>query len=60
MVVIFVGIDPAIGGGFGLLPVAILVLTLAGAGAVVGAIHGLTLVRLLRSRYSDRDRIRAS
>ena len=51
MVVIFAGIDPAIGGGFGLLSVAILALTLACAGAVVGAIHGLALVWLLRSRH---------
>jgi hypothetical protein len=47
MVVIFVGIDPAIGGGLGLRSVAILGFTLACAGAVVGAIHGLALVRLL-------------
>ncbi len=49
MVVIFAGIDPAISGGFGLLSVAILALTLTCAGAVVGAIHGLALVWLLRS-----------
>jgi hypothetical protein len=49
MVVIFVGIDPAIGGGFGPFSVAILVFTLALTGAVVGTIHGLALVRLLRS-----------
>ena len=49
MVVIFAGIDPAISGGFGLRSVAILALTLACAGAVVGAIHGLPLVWLLRS-----------
>jgi hypothetical protein len=49
MVVIFAGIDPAISGGFGLLSVAIRGLTLACAGAVVGAIHGLALVWLLRS-----------
>jgi hypothetical protein len=49
MVVIFAGIDPAISGGFGLLSVAILAITLACAGAVVGAIHGLALVWLLRS-----------
>ena len=49
MVVIFAGIDPAISGGFGFLSVAILTLTLACAGAVVGAIHGLALVWLLRS-----------
>ncbi len=51
MVVIFAGIDSAIGGGFGLLSVVILALTLACAGAVVGAIHGLALVWLLRSRH---------
>ena len=49
MVVIFTGIDPAISGGFGFLSVAIVALTLACAGAVVGAIHGLALVWLLRS-----------
>ena len=50
IVVIFTGIDPAISGGFDLRSVAILGLTLACAGAVVGAIHGLALVWLLRSR----------
>jgi hypothetical protein len=49
MAVIFASIDPAISGGFGLLSVVILGLTLACAGAVVGAIHGLALVWLLRS-----------
>jgi hypothetical protein len=48
MVVIFAGIDPAISGGFGFLSVAIIALTLACAGAVVGAIHGLALVWLLQ------------
>ncbi len=49
MAVIFVGIGPALGGGgFGLGSVAILLFTLACAGGVVGAIHGLALVRLLR------------
>jgi NhaP-type Na+/H+ or K+/H+ antiporter len=55
MVVIFVGIDPAMDGGFGLRAVGILVITLACAGAVVGAIHGLALVRLLRSVRLARD-----
>jgi hypothetical protein len=49
MAVIFASIDPAISGGFGLLSDVILGLTLACAGAVVGAIHGLALVWLLRS-----------
>jgi hypothetical protein len=49
MVVIFAGIDPAVSGGFDFLSVAIVALTLACAGAVVGAIHGLALVWLLRS-----------
>jgi hypothetical protein len=49
MVVIFVGIDPAISSGVDLLSVTILALTLACAGAVVGAIHGFALVWLLRS-----------
>ena len=45
MAVIFVGIGPALGGGgFGLGSVAILLFTLACAGAVVGAIHGLVVV----------------
>lgn len=48
MVVIFAGFDPSMDGGFGLRAVAILILTLVCAGAVVGAIHGLALVRLLR------------
>jgi len=54
MVVIFVGIDLAMDGRFGLRAVGILVFTLACAGAVVGAIHGLALVRLLRSEGSVR------
>jgi len=45
--VIFVGIDPAIG-GFGLGFAVILGFTLACAGVVVGAIYGLALARLLR------------
>jgi len=49
MVVIFVGIDPAISSGFGPRSVVILGSTLALAGAVVGATHGLALIRLLRS-----------
>jgi hypothetical protein len=48
MVVIFAGTDPAIGGGFGFLSAAIFAFTLACAGAVVGAIHGLALVWLLQ------------
>lgn len=48
MVVIFTGIDLATRGGFGLRSVAILALTLVVTGAVVGAIHGLVLVRLVR------------
>ncbi len=51
MVVIFAGIDPAIGGGFGLFSVAILVLALACAGGMVGPIHRLALVWLLRSHH---------
>src|SRR5215204_923571 len=56
MVVIFTGIDPAISGGFGFISVAIVALTLACAGAVVGAIHGLALVWLLRSSKCARLR----
>ena len=54
MVVIFVGIDPAFDDGFGVRSVAILVFTLALAGAVVGAVHGLALVRLLHSVRLER------
>jgi len=49
MVVIFAGIDAATSGGFAPSTVVILALTLTYAGAVVGAIHGLALVWLLRS-----------
>jgi hypothetical protein len=55
MAVIFVGIGPALGGGFGLGSVAILLFTLACAGAVVGAIHGLALVLLLRPVRLEQD-----
>lgn len=48
MVVIFLGIDLALGGGFATSTVPILALTLAIAGAIVGAIHGLALVWFLR------------
>jgi hypothetical protein len=49
MVVIFAGIDPATAGGFGPGTVMILAATLLCAGAVVGAVHGLALVWLVRS-----------
>jgi hypothetical protein len=52
MVVIFAGIDPAVGGGSRFLTVAVLALPLSCAGAVVGATHGLALVCLLRRRAS--------
>ena len=48
MTVIFAGVDRATGGGFGPGAALILALTLTCAGAVVGAIHGLALVWLLR------------
>jgi hypothetical protein len=48
MVVIFAGIDLAMGGGLSPAVVPILALTLACAGALVGAVHGLALVWLLR------------
>jgi hypothetical protein len=51
MVMIFASIDPAISGDFGVLSVAIIVLTLASAGAVAGTIHALALVWLLRIAY---------
>jgi hypothetical protein len=50
MVVIFTGIDLATSGSFGPGTVIILAATLACAGAVVGAIHGLVLVWMLRTR----------
>ncbi len=49
MVVIFAGIDAATSTGFTLSTIVILALTLMCAGTVVGAIHGLALVWLLRS-----------
>jgi hypothetical protein len=57
MVVIFAGIDLALGGGFGAGIMPILALTLACAGALVGAVHGLALVWLLRpARRLNRGR----
>ena len=50
MVVIFAGVDLAASGGFGPGTVPILAVTLACAGAMVGAIHGLALVWLPRPR----------
>lgn len=49
MVVIFAGVDLATSGGFEPRTVVMLAATLVCAGAVVGAVHGLVLVRLLRS-----------
>jgi len=49
MIVIFAGPEPATSGGFGPEIVLILAVTLACAGAVVGAVYGLALVWLLRS-----------
>jgi hypothetical protein len=46
MVIIFAGMDLALGGGPGTVP--ILALTLLLCGATVGAIHGFALVWLLR------------
>lgn len=48
MVVIFAGMDLALGGGFGPGTVPILALTLLWCGTTVGTIHGLALVWLLR------------
>lgn len=57
MVVIFAGIDLALGDGFSPSVVLSLALTLACAGALVGAVHGLALVWLLRSaRRLERGR----
>jgi hypothetical protein len=53
--VIFAGIDAATGGAFGARTVVILALTLSCAGATVGAIHGLALVWLLRTRRPEND-----
>lgn len=54
MVVIFLGIDLALGGGFATSAVPILALTLAIAGAIVGAEHGLALVWLVRPENRGR------
>jgi NhaP-type Na+/H+ or K+/H+ antiporter len=48
MVVVFAGMDLALGDGLGPGTVPILVLTLLWCGATVGAVHGLALVWLLR------------
>lgn len=56
MLVIFAGVDPAVSSGSGPMTVVILAVTLACAGAVVGAVHGLALVWLLRSRRTESDR----
>jgi hypothetical protein len=50
MVAIFFGVDLALGAGFGPATIPLLVITLACAGAVVGAVHGLALVWLLSHR----------
>lgn len=50
MVVVFVGADLIFAGGFVPVDLLLLVPTLAVAGAGAGAIHGLALVWLLRSR----------
>lgn len=56
MLVIFAGVDLAVSSGSGPMTVVILAVTLACAGAVVGAVHGLALVWLLRSRRTESDR----
>lgn len=50
MVVVFAGADPAAAGGASVVTAALVLLALAAAGAVVGAVHGVALVWLLRSR----------
>lgn len=57
MVAIFAGIDFALGGGFSSGTVPILILTLACSGAIVGAVHGLALVWLLRPARSLPSRL---
>ncbi len=63
MIVIFAGLESATSGGFGPETVLILAVTLACAGAVVGAVYGLALVWLLRSSRAKtsmppQDRVR--
>ena len=53
MPVVFVGASLVPPGGFSLNLVAIGIITSAAAGVVVGAIHGLVLVWLLRSKYTE-------
>jgi NhaP-type Na+/H+ or K+/H+ antiporter len=64
MVIVFAGIDLALGEGFGPGTVTILVLTLLLCGATVGAIHGLALMWLLRPARrldpQDAGRLRSS
>lgn len=50
MLVIFAGVELAMSGEFGPGTVLVLAATLLCAGAIVGAVHGLALVRLLGSR----------
>jgi len=56
MVAIFFGVDLAVGAGFGPATIPLLVATLACAGAIVGAVHGLALVWLLRHGLHHRLR----
>jgi hypothetical protein len=58
MVVIFAGVNPATGGGFGPGAALILALTLTCTGAVVGATHGFALVWLLRPARRLREGVR--
>ena len=48
MPVVFLGVGAAAEGGFGLASAAVVLAAVALAGAVVGAVHGLALVRVLR------------
>jgi hypothetical protein len=53
MVLVFVGAGSVPSGGITLSAVMIVVTTLAAAGTLVGAIHGLALIWLLRSHDAE-------
>jgi hypothetical protein len=55
MVLIFAGIDALVARGSGTGTIALAALLLAATGALVGAIHGLALVRIV-ARHTTGDR----